>query len=962
MNRTSSFFALLLVLTCRVAGEAPLHPQPQEIKLSETSSSLAFNAQITGQKEADEIAMTYLLSQKNLSKAKTEGKIKKIIIGERGDDAVAPYLKGLPKKSGAYRLRISGDLMVIVGHDGRGTTYALRTLEELTKKDGTFPECEITDWPDVPFRGAVEGFYGTPWSHQNRLSLIDFFGKHKLNTYIYGPKDDPYHSSPKWREPYPAEEAARIHDLAKSSAANRVDFVWAIHPGKDIKWNDEDFQNVMKKFEAMYGLGVRSFAVFFDDISGEGTKADKQAELLNRLNAEFVQKKPDVTPLVMCPTQYNKAWSGGDYLETLGNTLDKSIHIMWTGNTVISDMDRATMEWINSRIKREAYVWWNFPVTDYVRNHLLLGPVYGNGLDIKELLGGFVSNPMERAEASKIALFSVADYSWNVEKFDSEASWHAAIREVMPNASEAFEVFARHNSDLGPNTHGYRRKESENFAPVLEKFLANFRQEKSVDSPAVRAEFVKIREAPVAIRKNSQNTELIKEISPWLDAFAQLGRAGVAALDANSAMQAGKGEDAWSHLAEANEALAALDEIDRTQNQNPYQPGVKTGSLVVTPFVRELIATTNARFLGLVSGRPVFRPTAMTSTSERTSLPLMIDGNEETIFYAKEVQKSDDWFGVDLGGLHEVRRIRLVQGRNDDDHDRVHNGVLEGSVDGEKWQEIVKIGKSRIDIALDPPKKFHSVRLRVLTPGSVAKADLWTAIRSFEINPQDAATLRTDIPAFVSQPVRSGENAVSVSPSLEVHEFPAGNFLGLLLPEALEIKKFQVDLKSADPASHFSLEATSNNGKWKKLDTKTEGTTLIADDIGKASALRVRNSGRNSVSVTLAKFEIATADSAKSSDSMAALSDGDLATYAEIGKEVEISSASGEKVGTVTILATPSSKSSAQVSALVDGKAHPLGALDSALARFPLPRGTTAIRISGVSDHLKINEIVWSKK
>lgn len=63
-----------------------------------------------------------------------------------------------------------------------------------------------------------------------------------------------------------------------------------------------------------------------------------------------------------------------------------------------------------------------FPVSDYVQDHLLLGPVYGNGLDIKDDMSAFVSNPMEHAEASKISLYSVADYTWNMENYDSETS------------------------------------------------------------------------------------------------------------------------------------------------------------------------------------------------------------------------------------------------------------------------------------------------------------------------------------------------------------------------------------------------------------------------------------------------------------------------------------------------------------------------------------------------------------
>ena len=68
---------------------------------------------------------------------------------------------------------------------------------------------------------------------------------------------------------------------------------------------------------------MRGFAVFFDDISGEGTKADKQAELLNYIDDHFVKVKRDVAPLILCPTEYNKSWTDveGGYLTTLGDKL-----------------------------------------------------------------------------------------------------------------------------------------------------------------------------------------------------------------------------------------------------------------------------------------------------------------------------------------------------------------------------------------------------------------------------------------------------------------------------------------------------------------------------------------------------------------------------------------------------------------------------------------------------------------
>ena len=97
--------------------------------------------------------------------------------------------------------------------------------------------------------------------------------------------------------------------MVQEAKKNEIDFTWAIHPGLDIQWNKTDSLAILNKLELMYDLGVRSFAVFFDDISGIGTKAEKQAELLNYIQKQFIEKKKDVLPLIMCPTEYNKAWS-----------------------------------------------------------------------------------------------------------------------------------------------------------------------------------------------------------------------------------------------------------------------------------------------------------------------------------------------------------------------------------------------------------------------------------------------------------------------------------------------------------------------------------------------------------------------------------------------------------------------------------------------------------------------------
>ena len=37
-------------------------------------------------------------------------------------------------------------------------------------------------------RGVVEGFYGTPWTHDARIEVMSFLAAHGMNAYAYAPK------------------------------------------------------------------------------------------------------------------------------------------------------------------------------------------------------------------------------------------------------------------------------------------------------------------------------------------------------------------------------------------------------------------------------------------------------------------------------------------------------------------------------------------------------------------------------------------------------------------------------------------------------------------------------------------------------------------------------------------------------------------------------------------------------
>ena len=407
MRKLLLYIVCFFVLQVKImAQDIQVQPTPRQITVKGENMTTPVTFRLEGEREANPRAVKLL---KTFLGDRLSSKGLPLYLGEKGDRAVQSRKRQIPEQPEGYYLEITPKGITLAGNDERGTYYAVRTFMQLFR-DNHLPQVEIRDYPDVRFRGVVEGFYGTPWSHEARLRQLRFYGENKLNTYIYGPKDDPYHSSPNWRKPYPAKDTARIAELVKVADENEVDFVWAIHPGLDIRWETSDRDSLMAKFEHMYDLGVRSFAVFFDDISGEGAKADRQVELLNYVDDHFVRVKPDVTPLIVCPTEYNKDWARPEsgYLATIGTKLNPSVEVMWTGDRVISEITREGVEWIREQIKRPSYIWWNFPVSDYVRDHVLLGEVYGNGKDIAGSISGFVANPMEWAEASKLAIYCVA--------------------------------------------------------------------------------------------------------------------------------------------------------------------------------------------------------------------------------------------------------------------------------------------------------------------------------------------------------------------------------------------------------------------------------------------------------------------------------------------------------------------------------------------------------------------------
>ncbi|GHG89870.1 beta-N-acetylglucosaminidase domain-containing protein [Streptomyces lanatus] len=506
--------------------------------------------------------------------------------GPAENTATGPALKrlgarspaGLP--SGGYALasgRSHGRALVALsGTDPTGTFYAAQTLRQLVTGD-RLPALTVRDWPTAGLRGVIEGFYGTPWSHAERLAQLDFYGRTKQNVYVYSPKDDDYLRA-RWRDPYPPADLARLGELVDRARANHVRFTYALSPGLSVCYSsDADIKALTAKFASLYDIGVRSFAIPLDDISytkwncpaderefgtGGGAAGTAQARLLNTVWREFTAGRTGLQPLEMVPTEYSDL-ADSPYKKALREKLDPSVVVEWTGVGVIAPTITAEqVERARAVYGHPILVWDNYPVNDYVTSRLLLGPYTGREPGVASAATGVTANPMVQAEASRIALFTSAAYLWNPESYDPRTAFLASVRDLAGSGDTThwLRIFAEnsYSSQLDPTE-----------SPTLSALITAFRKAYDDDSgldraaAALKAHFSEMAATPAELRARLDNPGFLKETSAWLDKLGRYGSAGGTAVDL---LLAGKRGDAeavsayWNRLRGERKALDAIPE------------------------------------------------------------------------------------------------------------------------------------------------------------------------------------------------------------------------------------------------------------------------------------------------------------------------------------------------------------------------------------------------------------------
>lgn len=384
------------------------------------------------------------------------------------------------------------------------------------------------------WRGVVEGFYGKPWTHSERMDMLAFMSDVGMNAYLYAPKDDLYHRQ-RWRAPYPADLLARLSELASHARRHGITFVFAVSPGLSLRYSDRRDQDaLLAKLKAMHDAGVHAFALLYDDIPAELRHEEDRKAFGNSLaaaqisftNAVFARLKElsDQTSLIVCPTQYCGD-PATEYVRELGAGLDPAIDVMWTGPAVCSkELTLEHTKAVAGSLNRPITYWDNYPVNDGpMKSELHIGPYTGRSPYLPEAAKGIFLNPMNQAEASKIALAAAARYLTSPVQYDPRSAWEDAVVHVLGKDALGACVLFTDACAISP----LHPEDPPGIASVLEKARKRAEGGELGEAAGILSSYMLEMKASAAMLSGNPNRKFVEEVKPWLEEFSAWAEIGL---------------------------------------------------------------------------------------------------------------------------------------------------------------------------------------------------------------------------------------------------------------------------------------------------------------------------------------------------------------------------------------------------------------------------------------------------
>ncbi len=282
-----------------------------------------------------------------------------------------------------------------------------------------------------PHTGIIEGFFGREWTWKERADYAKFLADNDFDFYIYAPKGDRFLRND-WTLDWPSETWEELVRLRQNFSDQGVQFGLGLSPF-DVQQNyDASAQRaLLTKTERLNELKPDILCVLFDDMKGDVLDLARIQADMSHLLADAA----DCERVIVCPSYYSddpvleKVFGNApaNYLEDLGQFLDKKLDIFWTGPLVCSpEYPREHLEHVRQRLQRKPFLWDNYPVNDGAKkcNHLHLKPFRPH--DLTDLVSGHAINPMNQPALSRLSLLTV-QASHNKD-YDATSAFREAMK------------------------------------------------------------------------------------------------------------------------------------------------------------------------------------------------------------------------------------------------------------------------------------------------------------------------------------------------------------------------------------------------------------------------------------------------------------------------------------------------------------------------------------------------------
>ena len=820
-----------------------------------------------------------------------------VIVGiYNSDDYVDKYFKEnnlidseeLFDKYDSYILSINDGIIAVLGKDTDAAFHGITSLKHIFTqvKDSTILNLKMNDYADVKARGFIEGYYGNPWSNEDRADLMTFGGDYKLNQYIYAPKDDPKHNS-HWRELYTDEELEGISMAAEAGNRSKCYYVYALHPfmsdafrfNSDEVYN-EDLNIVKTKFEQLMDAGIRQFAILADDASMPYGGDASYIRLMTDLTNWLIEKQATVeglrTDMVFCPANYYGNGTGVTGLRGM----PESVKIIQTGGQVFGSTNSTFLNNFYNSMSRSPYMWINWPCSDQTKDGLIMGGATRfliPGAD-PEKIAGIVLNPMQQSEPSKHGILANADYAWNIweSESDYEKVWHDSFNYMDhgtiydTEASIALRELGKHmiNSNTGI-------PESVELAPKLNDFMTDLRAGNDIIAKAddLIDEFTLLQNCANTYTNNPGNERTRDQIIYWLDCWKDTTESVINYLNAAKALQNNEETSViWDYFSKGQAAYDASREhgfhyVDHIEY-------ARVGRQHIYSFMQNLDTNLYNKVIELINPgqqNVTFITNRLDGATGKISNVLDNDASTEIIYKVPNSIEAGTYVGLEYSQPIDINSVTFRLGQSENYNDTFQRAKVQYTTDGVEWIDVngeeynlpQEINITGLDL-----KGVKAIR-------AIATADrtnTWLGVRDIVVNDEGSGNTGTKYSASVIK-TDTYEVYQNYSESRLIDESDdtfvwynknskVGDFVGLDLGEVkpLGLVRFVMGASGNDYWAGYDLEYSTDGQKYTvygSYSQNVEKKTVEADLTGiNARYVRVRNTKEKNVWLKMSDFRV----------------------------------------------------------------------------------------------------------